>query len=268
MTEKEKALHEKLKPEYMRNRTRIQHFVYATRKRGYQIPDPIEIMGEMPDKITRKTLKQIKAITPETIYEMSLGPDLQNPGKMIPGPEARKQEKTVQALETAYRFARDKKEKKKISDRLDKARVKFFKGDRAKQKGEGDGGKETSTAYKALEYIRQELDVWEPMPFWSVAFTEYKREDASKLRSIIEGAISRDGEEAVGARLEEKHKRVIELTDEILFGSGKTEYDLFTGRQQVNMDLSEIAAIAKGAPLTVEEARALQDEQESQELYN
>lgn len=259
----------KTKQEYTKERRRISRFIKSAEKRGYTFPE--NIIPEKVDNPTRKDVNQLKKIKPISLYKKAIYK--QGTHEETSGLEGRYRERKS-ASERAARTRRIRKAIKEEAERIEQrywdenydewespARESFY-ADRPEEMGEGDGAEGVSSAYLILENVREEIDVWEPMPYWSVAFSEVKRRDRNTLMSMLEGRIAEEGEAVVAKRLQDKASRVSALVDQILFGSGSKEYDLKTGRDSVNFAISEMGTIIKGGALTVEEARDLQDMQE------
>lgn len=109
-----------------------------------------------------------------------------------------------------------------------------------------------------LENIEQTINQWTPNSNWTPTFAKIKEGDKNIVKSMLEGAISRDGRDAVAKRLESMATRINELLEEIMYGSGSKEHHLGTGRNQVNIDLVQLSSIINGRSLTPQEAIAVQ----------
>lgn len=282
-----------LRKEYFGQRTRVQHFVSGIRKRGYEPPLSVDILGPAipkPDTITGADIQQlqlaimdIQDITPDTIYSMSTGRDVRDPNVILSGTEAREIEKQKQSLEAKERYilsALPRKFRAAALEKLQKAKEAFF-GKRDKEKldqvreklipeeerGEGNGGEATSEVYTVLAEVRELIDTWEPMPFWSAAFANIKQNDLNIVRNMFEGKIREVGEEQLAANLQAKAEEIKQLVEEILYASGSKEHDINTGRSNTNYNLNRLASIINGGPLTPEQARDIQDMQEYNESW-
>lgn len=259
----------KTEQNYKKEWRRISRFIKSAEKRGYTFPD--NVLPEKPKNPTRKELNQLKKITPQQLYKKATYK--KGTAQETTGTEGR----TIERKAAATRGARTRRIRKAIQEEAERIEQEYwddnasnwsnpirdeFYRDNPEQNGTGDGGEGTANAYKTLEYIKEELEVWEPMPYWSVAFADVKRRDKTTLSSMLNGRIAEEGEEVVAKRLQENAERVTALIDQILYGSGSKEYDLKTGRDSVNFAISEMGSIIKGGALTADEARDLQDMQE------
>ena len=239
----------KTEKDFWRQRSRVQHFIKRKEKIGFIFPP--DIIPPIPEKITRKDVKIYEALTPEKLYESSLGRDpITN--EILPGLIARERQKEV------------KKEAEKATQ-LNETRDRFYETYHPDAQGEGDGGDGASEVYTTLSTVRDMIEQWSPEPHWAPTFAVVKQGDRNMLRNILESQIVQEGEQAVAKRMQDNAQRIINLSESILYASGSDEYDLHSGRSKVSFELAEFAALIKGGPLTPEEARDLHDAQETQE---
>lgn len=242
-----------LEQEYNKQLKRIKQFIRRATKRGYIFEE--NIIPKKPKKITQASVNRLKNITPAKLYQKSKAfSPFEN--KVVKGTEVRKQERKASA-------------KKAAQTRLNRIRNKFYND--YKESGYKKGKiekKDTSQTFATLEGIREEIRKWTPSTIWTSGLTEAKQRDKNILENILNGAISQEGEETVGKRLEENSMEANTLVQEILYGSGDREGNFKDGRTQVNFDLARFSAIIMGRPLTVDESKDLAEIAENLEVIN
>lgn len=114
-----------------------------------------------------------------------------------------------------------------------------------------------------LNQVREQIDKWDADIFfdtYSDYFKKVKTQDKKILNNILEGAISRDGEDAVAARLEANSVEILEIIQFVLYASGGK-----TGREETQMRLVRFAQLLQGGQLSPEENKALTRYQELME---
>lgn len=114
-----------------------------------------------------------------------------------------------------------------------------------------------------LEQVREQIYKWDADIFfdtYSDYFKKVKTQDKKILNNILEGAISRDGEDAVAARLEASSTEILEIIQFVLYASGGK-----TGREETQMRLVRFAQLLQGGQLSPEENKALTRYQELME---
>lgn len=114
-----------------------------------------------------------------------------------------------------------------------------------------------------LDQIREQIDKWDADIFfdtYSDYFKKVKTQDKKILLNILEGAINRDGEDAVAARLEASSTEILEIIQFVLYASGGK-----TGREETQMRLVRFAQLLQGGQLSPEENKALTRYQELME---
>ena len=192
-----------------------------------------------PKVITKKRLQEIKSITPQVLYREATYIDPFT-GIIMSGIERRTQERKIAARKAA--------ETRKV------------------RKAESDEDLPLYTDL-VLQQVEDMIDNWEPPSTWSEWFAETKRRDRNTLKSMLDGAISTNGRDAVAKRCEEHATTIIGLTERILYDSGKNIRDK-SGRiivENMLVYINEFSAIIMGRPLTVEESAQYADWQESSE---
>lgn len=114
-----------------------------------------------------------------------------------------------------------------------------------------------------LDQVREQIDKWDADIFfdtYSDYFKKVKTQDKKILNNILEGAINRDGEDAVAARLEANSVEILEIIQFVLYASGGK-----TGREETQMRLVRFAQLLQGGQLSPEENKALTRYQELME---
>ena len=94
-----------LQLEHKKQVKRLKQAIARAEKRGYIFPE--DIIPEKPKRITRKTVERLKKIKTTELYAKAEKLDIET-GELIPGTEARKQERS----EASKKAARTRKEKR------------------------------------------------------------------------------------------------------------------------------------------------------------
>ncbi len=209
--------------EWKKELRRLQQFIRKAKKRGYIFDE--DVIPETPKRITKKRLSEIKAIKPDTLYSQA---KFFNPvtGETVTGTEGRTFERKRSARKAQVTKAR------KAASSL------------------------PQEADNVLRHIEQMIAEWQPMPNWSAYFTEVKREDTTRLETILQSSIIEIGRTETARRLQNTATNVIDLADRVMYSSDE---------DQVQLDLVEFATILKGRSLTPEEAIDLTELAEIQE---
>lgn len=246
-----------IEAQYFRERTRIQRFLRSAKKRGYIFPD--SILPNIPKKITEGSVRRLKSYTPKYLYSKSVGffhnGTIIDSGKGRNIERAKASEKRAKTIQVKKQNAKSKGVREKYYNR-EKTQVPDFVGSPA------------AFEYNVLEEMRDKISSWTPMSYWTPSLTEAKTRDKQTLSDILESAIQTYGEKAIADRLQKHADIITHLTDEILYGSGSKEGNFRDGRTTVNADLSAIASILKGGPLTPEEAMNWGGMQDYMEVVN
>ena len=113
--------------------------------------------------------------------------------------------------------------------------------------------------FKYENYVRMTSTIadWTPQRGWSDDYMAHKEALRSTLSRLIDGAVKSEGLETVMRRLEEVDG-LDDLVGYVLYGSDD---------DKVQQNLSRLAAIMYGRPLTVGEAKAISAMQEGQTSY-
>lgn len=121
-----------------------------------------------------------------------------------------------------------------------------------------------SETENVLEIVEEYIDTWTPSAHWGDWFIKLKERDKNILHNMLTGAINSEGRESVAQRLQDNATRIIDLVQQILYGSGGSEIE---GATQINYNLAEFSAIIMGRPLTREESIAIADTSELNEVW-
>lgn len=89
-------------------------------------------------------------------------------------------------------------------------------------------------SFKILDELKKKIDEFSPLESWSDEMRKRKQDIKSTLKIMLEGAIIREGIEAVGERLEQSAMSLNLIIDQILYDSDQ---------DTVNFNLNELAAI-------------------------
>lgn len=237
----------KLRKEYSKQKSRIKRVMQRAAQRGYYFPDMADLFVK-PDQATRAELEKLRGITANDIYGRGIW---RNPatGEVISGSERRRQERS-EAAQRGVQTRRYREALERLANQ-DK-QYGFFAG--------GLAGDFSDDTYETLRYINNLIDQWSPSGDWNEWYTEQRRSYKNTLKSILDGAINREGREAVARRLQERAQEVIDLVERILFGSDKQE--------DVQFYLVEFATILKGSALTAEESYDLTEQVDELDSYD
>ena len=243
--------------EYYKQRKRIQAFLRNAKKRGYIFPD--NILPTIPQKITEASVRRLERYTPKYLYGKSVG--FYRVGKILTAGQGRYIERKKAAKKASVTI----RVKKQKAGKAKEVRDKYY--EREKTHTSDSTGSPAVFSYNVLQEVREKIANWTPLAHWSYFFIEVKKHDKQSLEDILVAAIEQYGEETVASRLEQQALLVTHLTDEILYGSG-TNLSVKDGRTVINEDLSAMAVILKGSPLTPDEARYWGDMQDFIEVVN
>lgn len=210
---------------WKKERKRIQQFIRRAKKRGYTFPE--DLIPETPKRITQKQLSKIRGINPQTLYTQA---EFYNPitGETISGLEGRAFERK--------RSARKAQETKALK-RLQKQQL-------------------PRQTYLILQNIRDLINQFTPSTLWSNYWTQKKEADKNKLESLLDNAITQEGESVIAERLQNYAGDIERIINSILYGSDE---------EQTQFDMVGFATIIKGRSLTQHESSELTDLMEYQE---
>lgn len=241
--------------EYGKERTRIMRAIGRLEKRGYILDE--NVLPKAPKNITKGSINKLKKITTKELYNKAEFLDVET-GELISGYKGR-----IKELETRARKAQETKELKR------KAEEMFWSG------ADTDLQSKTPTlqinlpngGYIITDNILRDFvkRLSERTPtktdFGSKRLVENydaSERERTTLLSLVLSVIERDGEEAVGWRLQEQGDLVWDLMQYTLYGSDST---------RIASASRELADIINGGNLSMSDYADLAIEQEYNEDY-
>lgn len=241
--------------EYGKERTRLMRAISRMEQRGYDFGD--YKLPQAPKNITQASINRLKNITTNDLYEKAIYIDYET-GEFVSG-------KRGKILEAEVR-ARKAQETKRLKQ---KAEQEFWSSSTGKPQDAEPvsinnlpSGGEIIMGNVLDDFIMKlSSDTPTVTNFGSKRLVEnYDASEREKttLLSLTKGVINRDGEEAVGWRLQASGDRVWDLTQYVLFGSDAT---------QIGVASRELADIINGSPLTLSDYADLGYEQDRNEDY-
>ena len=240
-----KSEKEKLLTDYRKERRRLQSLVRSMEKRGYILP--IGVVPKIPKRITEGSIRRLKALTPNVLYEKSAWKDPVT-GSIFTGKQGRYYER------------------KRSSAKGARTRKSTSVGT-----GDWDQGEEEVVDRRdvVLSRIEEKIRNWEPDDNWGEWFRNVKQRDMRSLKNVLDAAIAADGRDAVAKRCEENAEEVNRVADAVLYGSGGGKKGGYAaGRTEIAGDLARFAAIIQGKSLTPEDSESILDLVEENELLD
>ena len=114
---------------------------------------------------------------------------------------------------------------------------------------------------KVLNQVESELDRWTPPSHWSDWLKQHKENTViNPMKNMLNGAIASEGRRAVAMRLEKQASSVIDLVNQLLYGSGGKGHHV---EDDDRTNLVAFAVIIKGRSLTPDESREATDYMDS-----
>ena len=118
------------------------------------------------------------------------------------------------------------------------------------------GGVETknlpSIVDKVLNQVESEIDRWSPPTYWSDWLKQHKENTVvNPMKNMLNGAIASEGRRAVAMRLEKQASSVIDIVNQLLYGSGGKGHHV---EDDDRTNLVAFAVIIKGRSLTPDES--------------
>lgn len=114
---------------------------------------------------------------------------------------------------------------------------------------------------KVLNQVESELDRWTPPSHWSDWLKQHKENTViNPMKNMLNGAIASEGRRAVAMRLEKQASSVIDLVNQLLYGSGGKGHHV---DDDDRTNLVAFAVIIKGRSLTPDESREATDYMDS-----
>ena len=239
-----------LKEQYFKERNRILRFIREAKKRGYFWEG--EPVPAIPKKITPASIRRLKKITPDSLYDKAKYKDRKT-GEILTGKQRRYQERKAASKKAAKTKARNK------------ARERFYKTKGLDFK-KGIGAAPFTD--NVLARVENELKAWDGLGYWPSGLKDAKEKDKNMLQRLLQTAIERDGRDDVAKRLEANAMRIMDLILEILYASGSEEGNFMDGRTRVNADLAEMASLISGRALSLSEMQSLSDLTDLSDVIN
>ena len=105
---------------------------------------------------------------------------------------------------------------------------------------------------KVLNQVESEIDRWSPPTYWSDWLKQHKENTVvNPMKNMLNGAISSEGRRAVAMRLEKQASSVIDIVNQLLYGSGGKGHHV---EDDDRTNLVAFAVIIKGRSLTPDES--------------
>ena len=226
------------RPEYMRERRRIQSWLRRAAGRGFETQYKLPAI---PKRITEASIRRLAKITPEYLYNKSIWVNSQT-GEIFEGQQAKKAQR---------QFARQPKEK------TPEIKVEIPKPEELPHFSD-----------IALSNLESEISGWQAKEYWTPGLTQVKERERNKAQRILQGAINKLGRDQVARNCEANAFELNDIIANILYGSGKIEGNFKDSRTQVNEDLVRFRNICYGEEsMTQQEAIELSDAMEYNEIY-
>lgn len=105
---------------------------------------------------------------------------------------------------------------------------------------------------KVLSQVENEIDRWSPPTYWSDWLKQHKENTVvNPMKNMLNGAIASEGRRAVAMRLEKQASSVIDIVNQLLYGSGGKGHHV---EDDDRTNLVAFAVIIKGRSLTPDES--------------
>ena len=105
---------------------------------------------------------------------------------------------------------------------------------------------------KVLNQVESEIDRWTPPSHWSDWLKQHKENTViNPMKNMLNGAIASEGRRAVAMRLENQASSVIDIVNQLLYGSGGKGHHV---EDDDRTNLVAFAVIIKGRSLTPDES--------------
>lgn len=226
------------RPEYMRERRRIQSWLRRATGRGFETQYKLPAI---PKRITEASVRRLAKITAEYLYNKSVWVNPQT-GEIFEGQEAKKAQR---------QFVRQPKEK------TPEIKVEIPKPEELPHFSD-----------IALANLESEISGWQAKEYWTPGLMQAKERERNKAQRILQGAINKLGREQVARNCEANAFELNDIIANILYGSGKIEGNFKDSRTQVNEDLVRFRNICYGTEsMTQQEAIELSKAMEYNEIY-
>lgn len=211
-------LQRELQAQYAKELKRINQSMRRLTKRGYEVHRE-DILPQKPQKLTKKFIDKMKAITIDEVYKHSTY--YSTVGKTITGEERRKQERSI----SAKRGAATKK------TGVSHAKVAPTQGKYAPIPQEKQSVQEQiiHEADIIIVNFRSLLKEFESRinAEWSLNLINRHRETRNNISGFLDSAILKDGKAKVALRIKRNWQRIQQILQVVLYSSGSdyAQYD-------------------------------------------
>lgn len=234
--------------QYEKELKRIKSFIRKAEKRGYIIDE--NILPQRPKRVTKKSVERLQKITPQEIYNKSSYVD-STTGEIISG----KRGKKLEAQKRATKSAETRKATRK-------AEQEFWSGKASQNKQNIPNGGQIIFDNVYDDFITR---LSQPTPQYTQYYSKRRSEnyeaserERTTLYSLTMRVVERDGEEAIGWRLQQSGDLASDLLQYVLYGSDSTS---------IASASRELAELINGSALSMADYADLAFEQEMNEDY-
>ena len=259
--------------EFKKQVNRIRRFYKRAEKRGFEFPEKINL--EMPARVTRKKIEELKEWTAGRLY---IGAKYVLPsGARVSAYEGRTLERKI-ASRKGQRTKETKKLQEEIRKRYDERLEDYYHEQELEWEEDEEREFQSEQNRKVQEYREQQYEEyvpdisyiileqvenmiydWSPSSSWGEAFAGLKAEDQNLLMNVLRNAIDMEGRDSVASRMEEYATEIIQLADQVLYDSNQ---------QRVQQAIHRFQEIIQGRPLSFQESIRATEASEINEDYD
>lgn len=222
-----------VKEEYKKERRRIQSFLRKAEKRGYQFDFELP---QIPKKITRASVARLQKITPKTLYEKAVYGGSATEGEIVSAKAGRQAERKASA-QKAQRTRKTRKAEQQINK-----------------------------IYPTFHIIDEIIRMIEELPDIKYFGFDKKEIYTSSKRMLISLINDRADIADQAGNLPDYIQYLSDHLPEI---SVATEAIIYSSDSaQVEYNFNQLYTILKGSPMTIEEAKLLENFNEYYENYD
>lgn len=238
--------------EYAKQVQRIKNAVKRAEKRGYIFAS--DIIPQTPTRITKSAIKKLQELTAAKLYGLAEY-TVPETGELISGTEGRKLERKKSANKAKLTRQRNKKKDSFWEDEYSADDSTYYP----------DGGDIIFS--NVVESFIARLSEPTPDYLLNMKGKRYKKRESvlqeserakHTLLSITNSVIAKDGESALGWRLQERADDVSRLCDYVLFGSDASH---------IASACAELASIINGGVLSMEQLQDIGEQEEYNENW-
>lgn len=222
-----------VKEEYKKERRRIQSFIRKAKKRGYQFNYELP---QIPKKITRASVTRLQKITPKTLYEKGVYGGSATEGEIVSAVAGRKLERKI-----AQQKAQRTRKTRKLEQQINKV-------------------------YPTIHIIDEIIRMIEELPDIKYFGFDKKEIYTSSKRMLI--SLINDRAD-IADQSNNLPEYIQYLSDHLPEISVATETVIYSSDStQVEYNFNQLYTILKGTPMTIEEAKLLENFNEYYENYD